>query len=149
MFRLNKCKKKGIGMVEVVCSMAIFFLLSSFILSIKINNLKLNSYNRQVNEYVEFLDSLKEDIYYNYNYDDIKVMESKNLVIINKENISLESLKIEGAKNIFTSEEIKHRPYLIMSIEDDKEVLKINLELYVNIQNHNKVMRAVCFKGEY
>lgn len=145
MFKLSKVRKKGVGMIEIVCSIAIFLILSSFIFSIKINNLKLNISNRKMNEYIEFLEALKGEMYCNHNYQYMKEMKNKNLLIINKENINLESLKNKDIKSIFTCERKEEIPYLIMSIEDDKEVLKISFQLYAQ----NKVIKSIWFKGAY
>lgn len=145
MFKLSKCRKKGVGMIEIVCSIAIFLILSSFVFSIKINNLKLNISNRKMNEYIEFLEALKGEMYCNYNYQDIIEMKNKNLLIINKENINIDSLKNKDIKSIFTGKRKEDIPYLIMSIEDDKEVFKISFQLYAQ----NKVIKSIWFKGAY
>lgn len=145
MFKLNKRRKKGIGMIEIVCSIAIFLILSSFIFSIKINNLKLNISNRKMNEYIEFLEALKGEMYCNHNYQDIIEMKNMNLLTINKENINLDSLKNKDINSIFTEERKEEIPYLVMSIEDDKEVLKISFQLYAQ----NEIIKNVWFKGAY
>ncbi|MEL7597292.1 MAG: hypothetical protein AAGU01_03715 [Clostridiaceae bacterium] len=145
MFKLSKDRKNGVGMIEVICSIAIFLILSNFIFSMKINNLKLNSSNRKMNEYVEFLQALKCEMYCNHNYQDIIEMKNKNLLIINKENINLDSLKNKDINSIFTGKIKEEPPYLVMSIEDDKDVLKISFQLYAQ----NKVIKSVWFKGVY
>ncbi|MCY6354059.1 hypothetical protein [Clostridium sp. ZS2-4] len=145
MFKLNNDRKKGIGMIEIVCSIAIFLILSSFIFSTNINNLKLNISNRKMNEYVEFLEALKAEMYCNHNYQDIIEMKNHNLLIINEENINIDSLKNKGIKNVFTEKRKEEIPYLIMSIEDDKEVLEISFQLYTQ----NKMIKSVWFKGAY
>lgn len=146
MFKLSKGRKNGVGMIEIVCSIAVFLILSSFIFSIKINNLKLNMSNRKMNEYIEFLEALKGEMYCNYNHQYITEMKNQNLLIINKENIKIDSLKNnKDIKSIFTEERKDEIPYLIMSIEEDKEVLKISFQLYVQ----NKVIKSVWFKGAY
>lgn len=148
MFKLNKSSKKGIGMVEVVCAMALFFILASFAYSVRCNAIKMDDSNRKLSEYVEFLNSLREYIYFNCTYSDVKNFKDQNLAIINKENISVNKIK-ENGTTMLVSTQNGERPYLIMNMEENENVIKITLNLYIKINNEDKSLKTVCFKGEY
>ncbi|WMJ81390.1 hypothetical protein RBU49_03790 [Clostridium sp. MB40-C1] len=148
MLRLKSNTKKGIGIIEILCSMAVLLILCNFAFSTKIHVLKLNKCNKKLNQYVGFLDSLKEDMYFNYSFEEIQNLRNCKNFMINKENINTQSIKDKGI-NIFEKESSNEKPYLVMNIEDDNEVLKIELMLYVDINNKSKTLKSICFKGEY
>ncbi|MCY6960469.1 hypothetical protein [Clostridium brassicae] len=148
MLRLKSNTRKGIGVIEVLCSMAILLILCNFTFSTKMHVLKLNQYNKKSNQYVEFLASLKENMYFNYSCEEIQNLRNSKMIMINKENINSQSIKDKGI-NIFEKEVSREKPYLLMNIKDDNEVLKIELILYVDINNKSRTLKSICFKGEY
>ncbi|MCY6483740.1 hypothetical protein OW763_05175 [Clostridium aestuarii] len=150
MLKLRKNEHKGIGIIDVVCSLAIFFVLLIFIFSIKMNALNLRNNNEKVVKYIEFVEALKNVIYYNHNFNEIETLVNTNKVVINKGDISLESIKNKDLEDIFVRNSSKEMPYLIMKVEeDDGEVVKLSLNLHFINKNKNKTIKCICYKGEY
>lgn len=143
----NKCKK-GVGLIEVLCSMAVLLILTSYVFTSRLNVLKVSKENRQLNGYVELLSSLKKNMYFNCTYDDIMELIKDDRLYIDKSNLSVKNLK-ENKLQVFTKSNTNEKPYLKMDIENHGEVLKLELNLYVDVNKKNKVLKAVCYKGAY
>ncbi|QGU95136.1 hypothetical protein GOM49_08560 [Clostridium bovifaecis] len=159
MHKLNK--NKGYSLIEVVWSLAIFFILLSFILSMEIRNLNFKRYSLEIGKYSEFLEVLKNTLVFNNEYEDIRaIVNAKgNLdsqysfntkLFINSENLNLESLKNKELAEVFTLEKSNDLPYLEMDIEDKADgIMKIDLNLIFKMMNQTKKIGTSFYKGDY
>lgn len=140
--------KKGFTLIEVLCSMTLSAVLFMMVLTIQIDVLKVQRYNRQVNSYSVFMEELKNTMIYNSTYDEIEKLNLESRYYIVEENIDTDKLRERGVINLFTEVKPLKEPYLIINIENGK-VLKVDMKLYAKVINNTKVMECVFYKGKY
>lgn len=146
MYKLNK--KKGFTLIEVLCSITLLSVLFMIILTMELKVLKVEKYNKQINNYTLFMEEIKNVMIYNSTYDEIEKLNLEHKYYISEENIDFDKLREKGVINMFVETKPLKDPYLVISIEDGK-VLKVNLKLYANIINNTKVMECEFYKGKY
>lgn len=146
MYRLNK--KKGFTLIEVLCSITLLSVLFMIILTMELKVLKVEKYNKQINNYTLFMEEIKNVMIYNSTYDEIEKLNLEHKYYIPEENIDFDKLREKGIINMFVETKPLKDSYLVISIEDGK-VLKVNLKLYANIINNTRVMECEFYKGKY
>jgi len=146
MYKLNE--KKGFTLIEVLCSITLFSVLFMIILTMQLKVVKIQKYNKQIDNYTLFMEEIKNVMIYNSTYDEIEKLNLENKYYISEENIDFDKLREKGVINMFVETRPLKEPYLVISIEEGK-VLKVNLKLYANIINNTKVMECEFYKGKY
>lgn len=160
MFRLNK--SRGIGFINVICSLAILMIAITYITSFKVREIKLKKYNAEMNKSVVLMEALRNEITYNYTYDEIKELFvnclslnngkyiSENKLFINGDNLNLDSLNTKGLREILDKFENNKETYLEITANNDEEkIIKINLTFFINGIQSNKIISTTLYKGEY
>ncbi|MBC2580311.1 prepilin-type N-terminal cleavage/methylation domain-containing protein [Clostridium sp. DJ247] len=140
--------KKGLTLIEVLCSITIFSIIILLIISIQLSSIKIKKYSNDIYNYSIFMEELKNVIINNTSYEELKNISLENKYFISKENIRIEKIKEIGITNIFVSNIEKQEPYLVINIEGD-EVLKVKLELHTKPLKKEKVMECEFYKGTY
>lgn len=140
--------KKGLTLIEVLCSITVFSLMMLLIISIQLSNIKIKKYSNDIYNYSIFMEELKNVIINNTSYDELKNISLENKYYISKENIKIEKIREMGIDNIFVSNIKKQEPYLVINIGGD-EVLKVRLELHVKLLRKEKIMECEFYKGTY
>jgi prepilin-type N-terminal cleavage/methylation domain-containing protein len=146
MYRLNK--KKGFTLIEVLCSITLFSVLFMIILTMELKVLKVEKYNKEINNYSPILEQIKNTMIYNSTYDEIEKLNLEHKYYMSEENIDFDKLREKGVINMFVETRPLKEPYLVINIEEGK-VLKVNLKLYANIINNTRVMECEFYKGKY
>jgi len=146
MFRSNK--KKGITLIEVICSITLFAILFMITLTMELQVLKVQRYNKQTNKYALFMEEIKNIMIYNATYDELKRLKSENRYYISTENIDFDKLIEKDVMNMFIETKPLKEPYLEVGVEDGK-VLKVNFKLYAKVINNIIVMECEFYKGKY
>lgn len=160
MFKLNK--SRGIGFIDVICSLAILMIAITYIASFKVKEIKLKKYNTEMNKSAVFMEALKNDITYNYTYEEIEKLliehlhsnnsnyTYENKLFINGNNLNLDSLNTKGLEEILDKFENNKETYLeITANNDEDKIIKINLIFFINGIQSNKTIRTTLYKGEY
>ncbi|MGE5627473.1 MAG: type II secretion system protein [Solirubrobacterales bacterium] len=135
---------KGFTILEVILSLSIFAMMSSFALALMINSKKLENQYNNLNKNLSYLEGIKTIMVSSYSYNDILTLKNDNRVYISNENMDYELLKDNRSKSIFTSVEPKHVPYIYLNFEGDK-VIKATLIL----KTENELYKTELFKGSY
>lgn len=139
--------KKGFTLIEVMCSITIFYICFIFIFTIEMYNIKLNKQNTMQNEYISYVDTLKNILKSNYNYMDIKKIGNKKCYI-SKDNLTLDILNNSEMSDILIDEKPNEMPYVQLEIREN-EILNINIELcYIKNGKWSKVHTNV-YKSKY
>jgi prepilin-type N-terminal cleavage/methylation domain len=146
MYKLNK--RKGFTLIEVLCSITLFSVLFMITLTMELKVLKVEKYNKQINNYSSIMEQIKNTMIYNSTYDEIEKLNLEHKYYMSEENIDFDKLEEKGVINMFVETKPLKNPYLVISIEDGN-VLKVNLKLYANIINNTKVMECEFYKGKY
>lgn len=145
---LKSSKKSGYSIVEVLCAISILSITFTGILTLELNNLKLNKYNKEVIKYTYVLDALKKEIMVNNSYDDIKDIINDNKRYISEENLTTERIKSLNLNQLFNASANLNNTYLEMTVIDE-EALKVKLELHLKIQSKENIIFCEFYKGKY
>lgn len=144
---LKSNKKKGFSLLEQLCAMSIFSIMSISIITIQLNNLRLREYNKEILEYSSVLEALKQEILNNYSYDYIKDIYSSNKRYVNKDMLNISSIRNNNLNQIFDESYDNSITYLVLEMAEG-EALKIHLEIHVKL-NKEEIIICEFNKGNY
>lgn len=146
MFRSNK--KKGFTLVEVLCSITLFAVLFMITLTMQLQALKVEKYNKQINKDALLMEEIKNIMIYNATYDELKRLKVENRHYMDTEGIDFDKLTGKEIMNMFVETKPSKEPYLEINIEDGK-VLKINFKFYGKGIDNTTIMECEFYKGKY
>jgi type II secretory pathway pseudopilin PulG len=146
MQKLNK--KSGISLVEIMCAIGVMSILSISILTFQLNNLRLNNYNKNKLMYVTALEAIKEEMISNATYYDLLSLRSQNKIYVNKDKLTINSIKSLNLEHIFSESRNNLNTYILLNITTG-EVLNIELELHLKMKSTEEVIKCVFYKGNY
>jgi len=144
---LKSNKKKGFSLIEQLCAMSIFFILSISIITIQLNNLRLKEYNKEILIYSSILEALKQEILYNNSYDNVKEIYNSNKRYVTKEMLNISTIKNNNLNHIFSESYDYKDTYLLLRLVDG-EVLKIHMEIHVKLKKE-EIIECEFNKGNY
>ncbi|MFL0246712.1 hypothetical protein [Candidatus Clostridium stratigraminis] len=144
---LRSNKKKGFSLLEQVCAMSIFSIMSISIITTQLNNLRLREYNKEILEYSSVLEALKEEILNNYSYDYINNLYNSNKKYVNKDKLNINSIRSSNLYQIFAEDCDNSNSYLVLEMAQD-EVLKIHMEIHIKLKKE-EVLTCEFNKGNY
>lgn len=140
--------RKGFTLIEVVCSIAVFFLfacaISSILKSITINR----SYYNKTNKYVHCLEAAKNKICCSCDDEKIIKIAEKHNYFVNKDDISINIIKTKSIDELFNSARIPGFPYIEVNITDG-EVFHFNLILHFINNGREQLINYSFVKGKY
>lgn len=146
MQRLNK--KKGYSLVEQLCALAVFSILSITVISIELNNIRLEKYNRQIMNYTSVMEALKQEMLHNCTYDNVKELGTFDRKYISSDRLSLSSIKSSSINQLFTQSSDQSDTYLLLKITEG-EVLKVQMELHIKLGYKEEIIECAFYKGNY
>jgi prepilin-type N-terminal cleavage/methylation domain-containing protein len=144
--KLNK--KSGMSLVEIMCAIGVMSILSISILTFQLNNLRLNNYNKDKLMYVTALEAIKEEMISNATYYDLLSLRSQNKIYVNKDKLTINSIKSLNLEHIFSESCNNLNTYILLNITTG-EVLNIELELHLKLKSTEEVIKCVFYKGNY
>jgi prepilin-type N-terminal cleavage/methylation domain-containing protein len=144
--KLNK--KSGMSLVEIMCAIGVMAILSISILTFQLNNLRLNNYNKNKLMYVTALEAIKEEMISNATYYDLLSLRSQNKIYVNKDKLTINSIKSMNLEHIFSESCNNLNTYILLNITTG-EVLNIELELHLKLKSTEEVIKCVFYKGNY
>ncbi|AKN34010.1 hypothetical protein Ccar_25520 [Clostridium carboxidivorans P7] len=141
-------KKKGFTLIEVLCAITLFSTLFITCLRTELNALTLEKYNQSMKKYLVCMEYIKNNMIYNFNYNDIQNLKDQGRYYCSINTEELDNIKGENLSKLFTKSKPGNKPYMVMSIDGEK-VYKVNLKLYVQILNKERIMECEFYKGKY
>ncbi|MCI1943734.1 prepilin-type N-terminal cleavage/methylation domain-containing protein [Clostridium luticellarii] len=139
---------RGFTLIEVLCSVAIFSVLFMSAFFIQLNVLKVKDYNEEINRCTLIMEHVKNNIIYNFDYEDVLKLYKDSKIYINCSNLNIEDIENTGADELFSDVKPAKEPYVILNVTEGK-VLKINLRLYRNTYRRIVVDECEFYKGNY
>jgi type II secretory pathway pseudopilin PulG len=144
--KLNK--KSGMSLVDIMCAIGVMSILSISILTFQLNNLRLNNYNKDKLMYVTALEAIKEEMISNATYYDLLSLRSQNKIYVNKDKLTINSIKSLNLEHIFSESCNNLNTYILLNITTG-EVLNIELELHLKLKYNEEAIKCVFYKGNY
>lgn len=118
----------GFTLIEILCSISIFSVMFAMIITIELKNISLHNENLKLRDYKYFMEALKNDIKFNWNYEELRRLSVKEMYI-EGDNINITVLKEGRGINILNTEKPDYLPYIEISIQGN-DVMKIDLKLH-------------------
>jgi prepilin-type N-terminal cleavage/methylation domain-containing protein len=146
MLRLSK--NKGFTILEVICAIAIFSILSMFTLSTQLNNLRLNEEGKKKRVYISVVEAVKAELINNVTYHELVSTYNQNKKYINSSMLSVNAVKNIGLLNVLEASADSRNPYVKINMIYG-EVLSVEIELYYKSGANNQVIKAALIKGNY
>lgn len=141
-------KKKGFSLIEQLCAICILSILTISFITIQLNNVRLKEYNKQIFLYSSVLEALKQEILYNYSYDNVKGTYNLNKRYVAKDMLTISNVRSNDLNQIFNESSDMTKTYLLLSLVDG-EVLKIHLELHIKLNYKEEILECDFNKGNY
>lgn len=141
-------KKKGFTLIEVLCAITLFSILFITCLRTQLNAITLEKYNQNMKKYLVCMECIKNNVIYNFSYKDIENLKDQGRCYCSINTDDLDILKGENLEKLFTKSKPENKSYLVMNIDGDK-VFKVNLKLYIEILNKERIMECEFYKGNY
>ncbi len=124
----NLKDKKGFIMIEILCALSIFIMLLSGALVASENASKIKCEYREREKYIGLLQGVKNEVMYNFTYEDLKNLKEENKLYIHKDEMNWDFHQNKDTKMLFTNIVPQKEPYLEMRITET-EIFKVNLIL--------------------
>lgn len=154
MFKLKKVK--GFSLLEVICSISIFAIIFIYIINLELRDIKLNKYNDNTSKAIEFIEALKNNIVYKYEYEEIKDIfnahsneDLGDKLYINKNNANIKALENINLTDIISKENNGSIFIEIFIGNIDENVIEINLKLNMNSSIDCNCIETKIYKGDY
>ncbi|APH14466.1 hypothetical protein NPD5_121 [Clostridium sporogenes] len=144
----NLKDKKGFIMIEILCALSIFIMLLSGALVASKNASKIKCEYREREKYIGLLQGVKNEVMYNFTYEDLKNLKEENKLYIHKEEMNWDFHQNKDTKMLFTNIVPQKEPYLEMRITET-EIFKVNLILNYEERKEKKRVHCEFYKGRY
>lgn len=171
---LKSLNKKGFTLVEVLCSLAVFSVISICMMFFDVASLNMKKNIKTMDNNIIIMEALKNNIIYSMTYEELEKLKTDKKLYINKENMTFDKIKM-GANDVFSVEQPTHDPYIKLTLSKPEselepkvepeiepeiepkhipklapKVYKVTLSLYSS--NHPKgtlMLQCSCYKGDY
>lgn len=140
--------RKGNIVIEGIVSLAVISLIIFSSFQIYITSHKINSENRNKDNYVNILDAVSKEIIYNKDYHFIESLRESSRLYIPSNRINISSIENNDIDNLFVNEVPDKAPYLFISIENG-DIYKIRLSLYYKKSDVLGEIHSDLYKGKY
>ena len=135
-------------MIEVLCALSIFIMLLSGALVASKNASKIKCEYMEREKYTGLLQGVKNEVMYNFTYEDLKNLKEENKLYIHKEAMNWDFHQNKDIKMLFTNIVPQKEPYLEMRITET-DIFKVNLILNYEERKEKKRVRCEFYKGRY
>ncbi|NFI38814.1 type II secretion system protein [Clostridium botulinum] len=144
----NLKDKKGFIMIEILCALSIFIMLLAGALLTSKNASKIKCEYMEREKYIGFLQGVKNEVMYNFTYEDLNKLKEENKLYIHKDKMDWDFHQNKDTKILFTNIAPQKEPYLEMKITE-KDIFKVNLILNYKERKEKKRVHCEFYKGRY
>lgn len=140
--------KKGFTLIEVLCSICIFYIMFTAALTTQCSSINIRKSTSDLKNYCLFFEALRNNMEYNALYDEILQLKSEQKFYISSDKIDLDVVKNNSLTTVFSSIEPSKEPYVKVSITDG-DVLTVNISLFYKSFNSEQNLECIFYKGRY
>lgn len=142
--------KSGFTIIEVIMAMAIFTIIFSLVISLKLCTLKMEAFDEEEYKLDKIAENIKEEILCNTSNEQLEELIQSGRIYLLDENMKEDNLKNNDIVSLFQSTLEKKHSYIVLDISDKNEIMeKISLTMYAQVQGKNEVITTVFYKGNY
>ena len=141
--------KKGFTLVEVICSLGVFSIIFTCLMSYEVASLNMKKDIRNINNNVIVMENLKNNIIYDMTFIELNTLNAKGMIYINKNNITLDENKMIN-NAVFTNKKPELSSYMKLTVSSlELNVYKLNLTLYSGEPNDVLELESNFYKGDH
>lgn len=113
-----KSSKQAFTLIELMCSIALFSLMSITAASVITCSCRLKLYNENLRNYTYFVEGLKNNIAYNLKEEELCYIKENGKKFIHKENINIKNLKGKNLEEILCANIPEQEPYIQVNVKE-------------------------------
>ena len=140
--------KKGFTLIEVLCSLSIFYIMFTAALTTQCSSINIRKNNSNLKSYCLFFEALRNNMEYNASYDEILQLKSDGKFYVSLEKMDIDTIKDSNLTNIFSNIMPSTQPYAQVSINGG-DILKVNISLFYKLFNSEQNLQCTFYKGKY
>lgn len=144
--KLNK--NKGFTIIEVLCAISVFSILSTYIICFELNSIKTKKYIEVKSQNIKLLEAVLNELSSNCSYEELIALYNSGEFYITKENLNFDNILNNNIKTIVTNSLGNKESYIVLNFNIDK-VLKIEATLYFKFMNKEEMIKWETYKGNY
>lgn len=145
---LKSKTKKGFTLIEVLCSLCIFYIMFTAALTTQCSSINIRKNNIDLKNYCLFFEALRNNMEYNALYDEILQLKSDGKFYVSSEKIDIDTIKNSNLTNMFSNTIPAMEPYVKVSISEG-DILKVNISLFYKLFNTEQNLQCIFYKGKY
>lgn len=139
--------KGGFTLIELLCSLGVFSIIFMSVISYGMASENIKKDIKNINHNVLIMETLKNNIIYVMNFEELQLLKNHNRTFIDKENLTFYKFQT-SLMNIFTDIPSKGKPYIeLRFLKCELQVYTLGLFLYS--EGPNEVIELQCnfYKG--
>lgn len=146
---LKSSNRKGFTLIEVLCSLGIFSIIFICIISCQLSALNMKKSIKTMNNNVLIMETLKNNIIYSMNYNDLVILESNKNFYVHKDNLRLDKLKGELI-NTFNATKPIGEPYIELSfLQCESKVYHLKITFNPEHISNQSKLQCDFYKGDH
>lgn len=145
---LKSKTKKGFTLIEVLCSLCIFYIMFTAALTTQCSSINIRKNNIDLKNYCLFFEALRDNMEYNALYDEILQLKSDGKFYVSSEKIDIDTIKNSNLTTMFSNTIPATEPYVKVSISEG-DILKVNISLFYKLFNTEQNLQCIFYKGKY
>ncbi|KOA20957.1 hypothetical protein CLHOM_05450 [Clostridium homopropionicum DSM 5847] len=153
---MSKLKRnKGYSLIEVICSLSILLILTSYLISYQYKYYNLKKQNIDMVNRLCFVEAVCNNFKFHYSYEELinflnyNKAASEKIFYINKTNLNLEKLNTNGLIDILSDKQEAY-PYLKLSFNlTDENIIIIDLFYVYMRTNKEESLNFRFTKGDF
>lgn len=141
MFRSSK---KGFSLIDVLCAITVFLILTTLALSIFSKSIKVKKYNNYYKESIYFIEAIKNTLIYHSTLEEINKIKERAPIVIARKDMNMDNVKNKSFLKTSGNSNLNY-PYVVLNIEEKEDSFLISIKNYFN---NNKEISMTFYRGK-
>ncbi|NME94850.1 hypothetical protein HF847_02375 [Clostridium cochlearium] len=141
MFRSSK---KGFSLIDVLCAITVFLILTTLALSIFSKSIKVKKYNNYYKESIYFIEAIKNTLIYYSTLEEINKIKERAPIVIARKDMNMDNVKNKSFLKTSENSNLNY-PYVVLNIEEKEDSFLISIKNYFN---NNKEISMTFYRGK-
>ncbi|MBE6065334.1 type II secretion system protein [Clostridium cochlearium] len=141
MFRSSK---KGFSLIDVLCAITVFLILTTLALSIFSKSIKVKKYNNYYKESIYFIEAIKNTLIYYSTLEEINKIKERAPIVIARKDMNMDNVKNKSFLKTSENSNLNY-PYMVLNIEEKEDSFLISIKNYFN---NNKEISMTFYRGK-
>ncbi|MCG4579580.1 type II secretion system protein [Clostridium cochlearium] len=141
MFRSSK---KGFSLIDVLCAITVFLILTTLALSIFSKSIKVKKYNNYYKESIYFIEAIKNTLIYYSTLEEINKIKERAPIVIARKDMNMDNVKNKSFLKTSGNSNLNY-PYVVLNIEEKEDSFLISIKNYFN---NNKEISMTFYRGK-